>query len=86
MNFPNKHKLVKLFQTQPIVFVLVAIVIHALIALAVWRQISLSSITVADISLKWHLVGIISVLLLFNLLATSIMLFLQRGREQEDRN
>ena len=86
MNFPNKHKFVKLFQTQPLVFVLVAIVIHALIAAAVWRQISLSTITVADTSLKWQLVGIISVLLLFNLLATSIMLFLQRGREQEFQN
>lgn len=83
MTAERTHNIINFFKTRPIVFVLIAVAIHVLIAAAVWRQISISTVTVADSSLKWQLVGIISVLLLFNVFTTGIMIFLLRNNEQE---
>ena len=79
----GKHHIIKLLQTRPIVFVLISVAIHVLIAAVVWWRISMSTITVADSSLKWQLVGIITLLLLFNVLAFCLMLICQRGQDQE---
>lgn len=79
----GKHHIIKLLQTRPIVFVLISVAIHVLIAAVVWWRISMSTITVADSSLKWQLVGIITLLLLFNVLAFCLMLICQRGQDQK---
>lgn len=86
MTSERKHHIIKLLQSRPIVFVLIFVAIHVLIAAVVWWRISISTITVADSSLKWQLVGIITVLLLFNLLAFCLMMIWQRGQDQEVLN
>ena len=86
MTSERKHHIIKLLQSRPIVFVLINVAIHVLIAAVVWWRISISTITVADSSLKWQLVGIITVLLLFNLLAFCLMMIWQRGQDQEVLN
>lgn len=86
MTSERKHHIIKLLQSRPIVFVLITVAIHVLIAAVVWWRISISTITVADSSLKWQLVGIITVLLLFNLLAFCLMMIWQRGQDQEVLN
>lgn len=86
MSSERKHHIIKLLQSRPIVFVLIFVAIHVLIAAVVWWRISISTITVADSSLKWQLVGIITVLLLFNLLAFCLMMIWQRGQDQEVLN
>ena len=87
MTAESKNKnIINLLKTRPIIFVLIAVAIHLLVAAAVWRQFSISTVTVADNVLKWQLMGIIAVLLLFDVFASGFIYFLYRSNEKEEQD